>query len=484
MENFLKTIKTISVLLILILISVISFVGIYVQKEGVWTDILPEYKTGMEFNGYRQLHYVLDDTEEIKEVYVDKNGNYKGDVLNSLNSVSETETETEQITEVATEAELDVVKGYSKEQRTEKVNPDDKINIETFEKTKKIIQERIENQGGYEYNIRQDSITGELVVEVPDDGKAEIISALVTSVGEVTIIDSETGIILIDNSYIKSAGVLTSELPPEDVEVQGETEEHDHEEIYYQAYLQLEFNEKGTELIKEISSEYLASNDESEIKMISVMFDNQNLISTYFGEPLETGSIQIPLGDPVASTEELYELATKIARIAEVVNTEELPLVYNLKSDNYIKSSITEDLEMKISIIFALAVLIISIIMIVKYKLNGLKQAIISIGFIGSLLLIIRLVSVILTYNSIVAFIGIILINYLFSFKILKKLKDEKNRKIALKETMKELYLAIIPVCIVAFIFTFMTSVTISSIGNVLFWGLLVQAIFSLFVLI
>lgn len=484
MEKVLNVVKTIAILLIAILVSVISFLGIYVQKEGNWENILPEYKTGMEFSGYRELRYVLDDIEESKEIYVDAEGNYKGDVLVPLNNNDEEGT-TEKV-ETAKEAELDVVKGYTKKQETKKVNPDDKINIETFEKTKKIIQERIENQGEYEYNIRQDSITGELVVEVPDDENTEIIDALITSVGEITIIDSKTGIILLDNSYVKYAGVLTQALSPEEVEVHSEDTEHEHsdDEVYYQAYLQLDFNDEGANLVKEISEEYLVNPEDPESKMISVNFDDQTLLTTYFGEPLVTNSIQIPLGEPQLPGEKLAEIVNKIARVAEVVNTEELPLVYKLVSNNYVASTVTEDVELLMNILFAAVIAIVSVVMIIKYKFNGFKQAVISVGFIATLLLIIRFVLVVFTYNSVIAFITIIAINYVFGFKYLNKLKNETNKKIALKETMKELYLAIIPVCIIACIFTFMTSVVISSIGNVLFWGLLVQALFSLLVLI
>lgn len=481
MEKFLKVVKTIAVLLIVILVSFISFFGIYMKNNGVWENILPDYKTGMEFSGLRELRFILDDTEESKEIYVDENGNYKGDVLVSLNGEDTTES-----AEVAEEAELDVVKGYTKKQVTEKTNPEDKINIETFELTKKIIQQRIENQGSYEYNIRQDSVTGELIIEVPDDDNVSLISDLITTKGEIKIIDSQTGIILIDNSYVKSAGVLTGALSEEEVEEVGtdEAEEHDHSQTYYQAYLQLDFNEEGTELLKEISKNYLASSDGTASNLISVQFDDQTLITTYFGEALETGSIQIPLGDPALPGEDLYDVTYRIGRLAEVINTEELPLVYELTSDRYIKSEITEDVKFIFNITFAVAILAVSIFMIIKYKTNGLKQSIISIGYIGTLLLIMRYIGIIFTYNSVIALLAVVLINYVFSIRLLDKLKEEKNRKVVLKEKMKELYLAIVPVCIIACIFTFMSSVIISSIGNVLFWGLLVQAVFSVFALL
>ena len=54
----------------------------------------------------------------------------------------------------------------------------------------------------------------------------------------------------------------------------------------------------------------------------------------------------------------------------------------------------------------------------------------------------------------------------------------------ALKETLKEIYLSIVPVCIIAVIFTFMIETVISSVGMTLFWGLLIQVILSLLTLL
>ena len=84
-----------------------------------------------------------------------------------------------------------------------------------------------------------------------------------------------------------------------------------------------------------------------------------------------------------------------------------------------------------------------------------------------------------ITFNSLIALIGVVGINLLFSFKLLDNLKQSNDVKTVFVKTMKELYLAIIPVCIIAIIFTFMSGVVISSIGMVLFWGIAIQALYS-----
>ena len=84
MEKVLKVVRTIAILLIVVLISVASFCGVYVQDIGIWKKVMPKYTLGMELEGMRELSFVLDDSEVTREVYVDDEGNYKGDVVQSM----------------------------------------------------------------------------------------------------------------------------------------------------------------------------------------------------------------------------------------------------------------------------------------------------------------------------------------------------------------------------------------------------------------
>ena len=88
MEKGLKTIRTIAILLIVILISVIAFGGLYLKSNGIWTNVLPEFNYGMELSGIRELRFVLDNTEEEKQVYVDEEGNILGEVKEEAETIS------------------------------------------------------------------------------------------------------------------------------------------------------------------------------------------------------------------------------------------------------------------------------------------------------------------------------------------------------------------------------------------------------------
>ena len=70
MEKNLKRIKTVAVVLIVLLISAIAFGGLYIKNQGVWENVLKKFSYGMELDGIRELKFVLDTSEEEKEIYL------------------------------------------------------------------------------------------------------------------------------------------------------------------------------------------------------------------------------------------------------------------------------------------------------------------------------------------------------------------------------------------------------------------------------
>lgn len=466
MEKNLKKVRTLAILLIAILISLIAFVGFYVKEYGIWKNVLPDFKLGMELKGVKELHYVLDDSQNEKEVYVDSEGNYAGDVKSTTSSDTTVSLETEN-GEQEQQEESKEIEGYTIEKRTVKTNEDSAITIENFEKAKSLLQKRLETLELYEYNIRQDTVTGEIVVEVPDDDNLETEQALISTVGNIEIIDDQTGLILIKDSNIKKATMLGSNSNG------------------YQAYLQLEFDKAGAEKLKEISNKYQKDeNDEEKINYISVVMDGQTLTKTYFAEELSTGAIQIPMGQQTQTYEEYVEVAKSVSMIADIVNQDTMPLAYTLSSDNHINSEITENVIKIAEIVFIGIIVLVSLYLIIRYKYEGFKSAILAIGYIAILTIILRYTNVIITLNSLIVFIASIVINYWFNIKFLNNMKKDLGKKYAFGQAMKDLYLTIMPVCIIAVIFTLMSSVVISSIGMVLFWGLLVQAIYDCLLLL
>ena len=511
MEKKLEKIKTVAIILIGILLIVVAFGGAYIKKNGVWENIFPNYKYGMELGGYRELHFVLDDSENEKKIYVDENGNYMGDVKEDSSS-SETEDndvsvsmldedgnpiENPEISEdnkEETEEENDT--GYKTETRTIKANPEEEITISNFEKSKKIVQERIEKMKGAlnEYNIRQNTVTGEIILEVPDNDNLGAIESLVLKPGKLTITDYQNGVLLMDDSHVKSAKLLGNQT-----------------EDGYQIYLQVEFDKEGKEILRNISTTYVktisidaaelqktdedtntteeteteeeadtnTSSNES-ISYITVNIDDTPIVSTYFGQEIGTGVLQLPYGQAYEEYSEYLKNANNAAFIATAVDTESLPLVYKLSSDNYINTSINNNVLFIVAIVFASLIFLVSIVMLIMYKSKSIKYIGLGLIYIALISLVCRYTNVVITINSLIVYLSVIVLNYWFYFQLLSKQKNGVLPKDAYKQTMKKMYLAIVPVIIIAVVFTFMSSVVTSSIGMLLFWGLVIQALTSL----
>lgn len=466
MEKNVKIFKTITILLIIIAVSLISFIGIFQDKLNFKENIIPDFSYGMEIAGTREFNFTLDTTSSEKNVYVDNDGNIKGEVISEEENTSgsgislDATVKTEEAKEEVNKTEFAI------ETRTIKANDDSVLNKESFEKTKSIIQKRLEQAQLSEYNIRLDNVTGELILEVPENETAEMAYNLVSEQGEFQMIDSQTGVILLDNDDVKKVSAVYNA------------------EQAYQTYLQIEFNKQGAEKLKDISNKYVQitnEENETETQYIELKLDGNTLLKTYFGEELSQGILQISLGQATTNYEEFQKTYESATYFANVLNTGKMPNVYTLSSDNFIKSQITNEMILVAKVVFALMIAIISVILIVKYQYKGLLASLTSVGYLAITMLALRYTNVNITLNSILAILGIVAVNYLFIVKFLNKQKND-SVKHAFLEAMKETNITIIPLWIVAIIFTFMTNITISSVGMVMFWGLFIHAVYSFIV--
>jgi hypothetical protein len=354
LEKNLKKFRTVAIVLVIVLISLIAFVGVFRKSLNSMKNVIPDYTYGMELNGGRELKFIVDTSSEEKEVYIDDEGNILGevkesdddstgislstddseDVTDETSDESTTDTsdettdeDTTETSDDATEAEEEEI-SYATETRTIKTNEDEVLTKDNFEATKKVIQTRLNKAGISEYDIRLDNITGNLVVEVPDNDDVSVIYELIETKGLVQIIDHQTGLILIDGNHIKSASAVYSSSDG------------------YQAYLQINFDKEGTELLKEISNKYVALTDdtgETTTTYVEVTMDGETLLTTYFGEELSGGAVQIPMGSSTTDADEFSSTYESTSYIANIINNGQTPVVYALNSDNFIKSSVTDN---------------------------------------------------------------------------------------------------------------------------------------------
>ncbi len=465
MEKNLKKIRTVALILLITLIALIAFAGVFGKSLNQFKNIIPDYTYGMELNGTRELKFVVDTSEEEKEVYVDDAGNILGEVKDSSsNSNVSLSTDNSSETTETEKTEL----SYAKETRKIKKNDDSVLTKDNYEKTKKVIQNRFNKQGISEYDIRLDNVTGAIVVDVPDSSDINSIYELVQTKGNIQIIDNQTGIVLIDGKNVKKVEAVYSSSASEG----------------YRTMLQITFDQTGADKLKEISNQYVEVKDEegnSTKTYVQISLDGQTMLTTYFGEELNDGIIQIPVGDTTKDVSEFKNLYTTAQFMATIMNDGQTPVVYKLNSDNFIKSEFTEQDIIIAKVTLVVILVLVTVIFSIKFKLNGLLAGIANIGFVALTSLILRYTKVTITINSVISFVTMIILNIVFMKMLLKALM-EKSSSEALNKTMIKYYLSIIPVGVVAVIFTFMSNITVGSVGMLIFWCLFIQVIYNFIV--
>lgn len=456
-------IKIIIAILIVILISLISFVGIYIKKNGNYSDIIEDYKLAMELEGNRTVILKPDDSTET--ITKDSEGNV---VENP------TEDQTEE-------------NGYTTEEVP--VNSEEILNKENFKKVKKIVQDRLNEYKFEEYFIRQDVDTGNIVLELAENDSTDDVLSVLNQQGKFEIKDSTSKEVLMDNSMIKKAQVLYN------TTTSGTS-----------VYLNIEFTKEGKEKLEQISNDYKTietsseetqestesgeaeesenaenSNEtQEEQKEIIMEIDGETIITTSFDDPITNGQIQLTVGQASKDTDTLQGYIKQARSTATVLSNGNMPVKYTADTNKYIKANISNNTVKIASIIALIAVLLVTIYLIIKYKLKGLIGSILSIGYMAVVLLVIRYTNVDLSIAGISSIIIIGVMNYILQIAIIKNSNktDEKANK--LLNVFGKYMLAIIPVFIISIVFSFEASTLLNSFGMILFWGTILTLIYNL----
>lgn len=424
------------VVMIIILISLISFVGIYTKQGKEMLNVLPEYQLGMNLSGARNVKLAV--SEDTNEVIYDSNGNVTTDGKNEDGSLKE---------------------GYTK--KDEAINKQEDRNLTNYQLSKKVLEKRLKKLGANEYIIRQNNENGEMVIEIPENTLTDEIVSNLTYTGKLEMKDSETDEVLLDNGNIKEAKAVYG------------TDEHGTT-----VYLSIEFNKEGKQKLEEISKTYIQTTDQdgnSKTKSVKLELDGETLIDTYFGETLSNGILQLSIGEETTSSEEISEYMKQASSIASLIDSQKMPIQYELADNTYLGAINTNDYIVKIGIaIIGVFVIIGFIYMIVKYKLNGILASISYIGYVALTLLVIRYTNVMISLESIVAMITLLIVAYCMLKYFLNKLSKYDIKQEAIKETYKHFASVLIPLLIIAVVFTFTNWLTIGSVGMLMFWGLVI----------
>ena len=439
-KNVMKTIKIITIILLIVLISMIGFFGIYKQNKNQMSNIVKDYTYAMDINGARTLKLTLNSENE-----------------------------------------------------------DDVKTAENYETAKTIIEKRLKKLDVQEYKVGVNEETGEIIVQIPENTQTDEIVSNLTTVGKFEIIDSETNDVLLDNSSIKSSKVLYNT-------TQSGTS----------VYLEIAFDKNGKNKLEEISKTYVKSENNttenttaedtnsteenknnteetnttsedstSTEKKITMKIDDDEIMSTSFDEAITTGKMQLSVGQASTDSSTVQSYVKQAQNVATVLDSGKLPVKYDIEKNQYLLSNISKQNLVYVAIAMAVVAIIGIIVLIVKYKTNGLLAGISYIGLSALYLIAIRYTNVTISIDSIFA-IGIILIlNYIFTNMLLSNIRKMNDSKVenavgkSVSETYKKFFMRIIPICVVVITFCFANWIPMNSFGMTAFWGIVIIAIYN-----
>ena len=392
-----------------------------------------------------------------------------------------TENETSNTTENATENNTTENAVNTTNTTSENVNT-----ASNYKKSANIIKRRLKVLNIDNYNVTCDESTGRIVVDLPEDDKTDIILSDLTEVGKFTIEDSETGEVLLDNGDVKSVkfGQQNTGTSSSSSLIMG-----------------IEFNSKGTKKFRNITKEYqneLAENSteesnttnstnttenstdssEKKDKKVKIKIDDAEILTTDFSEVIDNGVLTLTVGNANDETQRNSAL-----NIGAIIQNEPLPVKYQVEGNTYTESSIDENTLKVIIYCLVVIALVIALVLIVKYRTMGILQAILSVGYIGLLLIVIRYANVVESLDGILSIFVCYVINSIFAFMISKVLSNKdltkKVSKKSVNNVIKKYGLIIIPELIIATVCLFTSWSAIFSFGMILFWGVVISFVYN-----
>lgn len=428
-----KTLKIVFFLIAILLISLISFVGIYQYDKGTMKNVMPEYVLGKELKGSRFITFEVDTST--KTVANDTQGDTQ------VADGQEGETEQKTTTEVP-------------------VNASEILTKENYELSKEIIEKRLKELKVSEYDIRVNEENGMIVLDLPDETNTDEIMQFLYTKGDFSIIDTDTEEVLLSKDDIEQTKVM-----------------------YYSGttgttvYLDIKFNKEATKKLEDVTKKYVETTSDdgkSTKKTITIKVDDETLLTTYFGETISNGEIQIPIGNATTDQKEIIKYATSVSKVSMLLNNQTLPIEYKVSQNEYVSPVITAQL-LRIIIIVAIVIVTLSIIyMVLKYKEKGLFAGISFVGYIAIVMLLVRITNVPVAAGSITAVAMATIIEFILLLQLSKTKSDKEANEAIVKMISMQ-----IPLYVISIVLCFAIIIPMVSFGTALFWGLLTSTAYN-----
>ena len=431
-----KTLKVLVLLVAIVLVSLIAFVGIYQYDKGSMKNILPEYALGKEIKGSRLITFKVDTSTKTNDT-----------------DSSEDATETENADETSEQSEENASKEVP-------VNATEVLNAENYQLSKNIIEKRLQEAKIEEYDIRVNEEDGKIILDMPNNTTTDNVLQFLMKQGDFNIIATDSEEVLLSKSDLEKSQVMYYS------NEKGTT-----------VYLNLKFKKDSTKKLEDVTKEYVETTAEDGTKTkktITIKIDDEKLLTTYFGETISDGQIQIPMGDASNDNAEINENATNASYIAMILNNQTLPIVYTSGENQYVSPILDSNSLNKIIIVAASLVVLVMVYLAIRYKKNGILAAIGFVGYLAIVMLLIRFTNVPIAFGSMSAILLSAILEVIFLTKLLN---DADGKK--MDETIIKMTLAQIPLYVIAIVFCFVTWLPMVSFGTALFWGLIMETAYN-----
>lgn len=344
-------------------------------------------------------------------------------------------------------------------------NSEELLTIENYEETKSIIKNRLKNLGVDQYKVVLDEATGNIQVRIPENEDTDLIIYYLLQSGTFELKDSETEEVLMDTNTVKNADVMYSEQETQTV-----------------IFLQIEFNKDAKQKLQELSNIYAETTAETseeseeettETKTLELYLNGELVTEIIPEHSIMNDMLYIGVGAGTDNaTLEQYRVVAEEAAV--ILNSGVLPITYT-ETDYTEVANITKQ-QIDIATYVALGIIAVMIVFfIITLKTKGLLASVLQIGYIALLLLTLRYTNVKITIEGIFGIVIGTILNYIYIYKAFKNI----NLKFV-RETTAKYALKLIPVYIIAVIFSFNSIANIYSLGMALVWGIIVMYIYNL----
>jgi preprotein translocase subunit SecD len=334
------------------------------------------------------------------------------------------------------------------------------ITVDDLEKSKAVIQKRLEAKNIYDYIIRVDSNTNQINVEIPT-------STSDTSVDPLAAVEGldRTAVVQFRDS---DGNVL---LEGEDIESAKYSEDAVDSTGIGTPHVVLNFSQEGT-------TKFAAATEKLVGNVMPIYLDEECITSPTVNSKIDSSTAIITVGSGTYA--EKKAIAEEYAML---IDSGSLPFNLSVVNKEYIGPYVGQqalEVSIKAGII---ALILICIIMITIYRLPGVVSAIALLDYVSILLLIISNTGISITLSGIAGLILSVGMAVDANVIIFERLKEELSNKVSYKKAydksfknaMSTIVDGNVTTLIVAFVLYFLGSGMVKGFGLVLAIGVILS---------